>query len=142
MSGDTLLAGQIDAAVMAGELPPPEREYKFHPTRRWRFDWAWPASDGTDGGVALEYEGGSWQQGRHVRPQGYEGDCEKYSEAAILGWLVIRATLDMVRDGRAMDLVIRALQTHCTHDVDALEEGCQSNTVRGRATTRSTKSRA
>lgn len=30
------------------------REHRFHPTRRWRFDFAWP-----DEKVALEVEGGT-----------------------------------------------------------------------------------
>jgi hypothetical protein len=59
--------------------------------------------------VALEYEGGTWRKSRHTSPLGYEGDAVKYSEAAILGWKVLRVTLDMVNDGRAMDLVLRAV---------------------------------
>ena len=35
-----------------------------------------------------------------------QADCEKYNRAAILGWLVIRATTTAVRDGIAIrDLV-------------------------------------
>ena len=29
-------------------------EYRFHPTRKWRFDYAWPENK-----IALEVEGGS-----------------------------------------------------------------------------------
>jgi very-short-patch-repair endonuclease len=76
---------------------PLEREYKFHPDRRWRFDFAWRDID-----VAIEVEGGTWQHGRHNRPQGYENDAEKYNEATRLGWRVYRFTGDMVRDGRAL----------------------------------------
>jgi hypothetical protein len=36
-----------------------------------------------------EVEGGVWTCGRHVRGRGYEGDCEKYSEAALRGWCVL-----------------------------------------------------
>lgn len=85
-------------------IPEPERETCFHPTRRWRFDLSWPCRK-----VAVEIEGGVWVGGRHTRPRGYERDCEKYSEAAILGWRVVRVTPAMVRDGRALDLVRRAL---------------------------------
>lgn len=86
-------------------LPVPVSELKFHPTRRWRFDFAWPAQM-----VACEVEGGTRQGGRHNRHDGFEADCEKYSEAAILGWRVVRVTADMVHDGRAIDLVTRALR--------------------------------
>ena len=34
-----------------GDLPGPVPEYRFHPTRRWRFDYAWPAAErGARGG--------------------------------------------------------------------------------------------
>jgi very-short-patch-repair endonuclease len=91
----------------ADGLPEPVREHRFHPRRRWRFDFAWPALR-----VALEVEGATWAGGRHTRGKGYESDCEKYSEAAILGWTVIRATgkMALMKDGRAIDLVKRALQ--------------------------------
>ena len=62
-----------------------EREHRFHPTRKWRFDFAWPEFL-----VALEIEGGLWSKGRHVNPQGFISDCEKYNEASSLGWAVIR----------------------------------------------------
>ena len=61
------------------------QEYRFHPERRWRFDWADPERK-----VAIEIEGGVWTRGRHVRPIGYERDAEKYNEAAIAGWIVLR----------------------------------------------------
>ena len=104
LTGDVLLTEQIRQAVEAGELPPPQAEYRFHPVRRWRFDWGWPGSR-----VALEYEGGTWANGRHSRPAGYTGDCRKYSEAAIDGWCVVRATWDMVLSGEALELVTRAI---------------------------------
>ena len=84
-----------------------EKEYKFHPSRRWRFDFSWVPEK-----VALEIEGGTWaKKSRHTSGAGYAGDCEKYSEAAILGWCVIRATTDMVKSGAALDMVERAIKT-------------------------------
>ena len=80
-------------------------EYVFHPSRKWRFDFAWPSKM-----VALEVEGGTWSNGAHTRGKHYESDCEKYSEAAILGWKVIRVTGSMIKSGQAMDLLRRALK--------------------------------
>lgn len=99
------LVERMDGQLLQAGLPRPVRELRFHEAREWRFDFAWPTSM-----VALEIEGGQWVRGRHTRGAGYEGDCQKYSEAAIAGWLVVRATGDMVRDGRAVALVERALE--------------------------------
>ena len=83
--------------VRLAGLPEPEREYRFHPTRRWKFDFCWPSKM-----VAVELEGGTWTGGRHTRPVGFEKDCEKYNEAAIMGWKVLRFTANMVRSGEAL----------------------------------------
>ena len=91
--------------IRAAGLPEPVPEFRFHPERKWRFDLAYPPPLM----VAVEREGGIWTGGRHVRGRGYENDAVKYSEAAILGWLVVRCTAGMIRDGRALDLVRRAL---------------------------------
>lgn len=65
------------------------REFRFHPVRKWRFDYAVPASR-----VALEVEGGVWRGGRHTSPKGFMTDMEKYNAAAIAGWVVVRTTPD------------------------------------------------
>ncbi len=66
-------------------LPLPEPEYRFHPDRKWRFDFAYPEKK-----IAIECEGGVWNRGRHTRGRGFIADCEKYNAAAIMGWKVIR----------------------------------------------------
>jgi len=55
-------------------------------------------SDPDKNEIALEIEGGTYTNGRHVRGSGYRHDCEKYNLAASLGWRVFRATSDMLRD--------------------------------------------
>ena len=72
-------------------LPAAETEHAFHPTRRWRFDFAWP-----DKMVAVECEGGVYSRGRHTRGSGFTADCEKYSAAAMLGWRVLRFTTEQL----------------------------------------------
>lgn len=62
-----------------------EPEYRFHPARRWRFDYAIPEHK-----IAIEIEGGSFVRGRHTRGVGYLNDMEKYNEATIMGWRVLR----------------------------------------------------
>lgn len=75
-----------------------EREYRFHPERKWRFDFAWP-----DRKTAVEIEGVLWNgQGRHQTPKGMAGDCNKYNEARRLGWSVYRFTQEQVKRGEAI----------------------------------------
>jgi len=83
-------------------LPPPVREYRFHPRRRWRFDFAW-----LDQKIALEIEGGGFVEGRHHRGAGFAADCSKYAEALILGWRVLRITPRMIDNGAALDYLGR-----------------------------------
>lgn len=53
-------------------LSAPEPEHRFHESRRWRFDYAWPEHR-----VALEVEGGVWTRGRHTRPSIELGDGKR-----------------------------------------------------------------
>ncbi len=91
-----------------------EPEYRFHPTRRWRFDFAHRPTR-----VAVELEGGVWTGGRHNRAGGFIADCEKYNEAAARGWLVIRLPGALLADDpdRAVGWVARAIQLRqrCRH---------------------------
>jgi very-short-patch-repair endonuclease len=65
--------------------PDLEREYRFHPTRKWRADFAHLPSR-----TLIEIEGGIWVRGRHTTPRGFAADAEKYLEATLDGWRVLR----------------------------------------------------
>jgi hypothetical protein len=94
-----------DDEPLPGNLPRGAvKEFPFHAERKWRFDWAWPTKR-----IALEIEGGVWTSGRHTRGKGFEADCEKYAEAAILGWTVIRVTPKMIANGTAASYIRRLL---------------------------------
>ena len=83
----------------------PEREYVFHRTRKWRFDFAFiDATGGTR--IAVEIEG----RGRHQSFGGFEKDCEKYNAAVKQGWRVLRYTPSMVTDGTAINDVLELLR--------------------------------
>ena len=72
----------------------PVSEYRFHPERRWRFDFAW-----VEEMVAVEMEGIGGKS-RHRTYPGYKGDLEKYNQATLLGWSVLRfheVTPDAIR---------------------------------------------
>ena len=90
--------------IRALELPEPEQEYRFHPVRKWRFDFAYP-----DKLLAIEVEGGTWTSGRHTRGPGFEKDCEKYNAAVMLGWRVLRYTTGMITSGVAINQIEKAI---------------------------------
>lgn len=83
-------------------LPEPEMEFKFAPSRRFRFDFAFPQFR-----LAVEKEGGVYTRQAHGSVSGVLRDLEKYSLAAVMGWRVIRrvpkelateATIEMIRE--------------------------------------------
>ena len=79
---EELLAFHIKAAG----LPKPERDVRFHETRRWRVDFLWREP----WMIACEVEGGVWVRGRHTRGSGFLRDLEKYNELALAGYILIR----------------------------------------------------
>ena len=99
------LEQKLKNQIIAFGLPVPESEYKFHDTRKWRFDFAYPSKM-----IAVEVEGGVYNHGRHTRPKGFESDCQKYNEAAMDGWLVLRFTGNMVGDGTAVNTIKKAME--------------------------------
>lgn len=73
--------------------PPLVAEYRFHPQRRHRLDFAWP-----DKKIGIEIQGGTWLQagGRHNRGEGYTKDCIKLNLAVLAGWRLFWLTGDML----------------------------------------------
>lgn len=63
------------------------KEHRFHPVRRWRFDFALPEKN-----IGIEYEGLNSDKSGHTTLAGYTKDTEKYNQAQALGWRVIRFT--------------------------------------------------
>jgi very-short-patch-repair endonuclease len=82
--------------------PKLERELKFHPTRKWRFDFAH-----TESKIAVEIEGGAWNGGRHTRGSGFIKDAEKYLAAQFAGWTVYRLTSNLITAENAQQIINR-----------------------------------
>lgn len=72
--------------------PELEQEYRFHPPRRWRADFAHLPSR-----TLIEIEGGVWNRGRHLTPKGFLNDADKYLTAALDGWSVLRLTEPQIK---------------------------------------------
>lgn len=95
-------------------LPPWDEELHFAESigRRWRFDFAWP-----DRMLAVEIDGGAFSGGRHTRGLGFVEDCRKLTQAALMGWRVLRFTAGDLNDHNgavvspALQDVIKALAT-------------------------------
>lgn len=68
-------------------------EYRFNPTRRFRADYAHPASK-----VLIEIQGGTWMRGKskHSSGVGINRDIEKAFLAAADGFLLFPLTPKMV----------------------------------------------
>jgi len=86
----------------ASRLPEPELEFRFHPTRKWLLDCAWPAFK-----VGVEFQGGVFGgHGRfaHAAPTHIHRDMMKSRAAQLMGWMVLA-------------YLPRELKTHCLPDL-------------------------
>ena len=112
----------LEAQLLAMGFEGFEKEHRFHDTRQWRLDFAWPEQK-----VAVEVEGKIYGRrcgnvcadgkpcrnviasGRHARGQGMAEDMVKYNELALYGWTLIRVHRDSIDDGTALGFIERAL---------------------------------
>ena len=86
-----------------------DREFQFHPTRKWRADYAVRRPSGPP--LLVEVEGGSMMNGRHNRAQGFENDCQKYAEAMVLGYRILRVTSLQVMNMKAIRWIIKLTES-------------------------------
>lgn len=82
------------------------KEYKFHPERKWRFDYAIPKYK-----IAIEIDGGVWNYGRHNRATGYMADMEKFNAAASFGWVVLKFTPQEQYKRVTFDIIKQTIKT-------------------------------
>jgi very-short-patch-repair endonuclease len=85
------------------------KEYRFHPERKWRFDYAIPQYK-----IAIEVEGGVWTGGRHTSPKGFMGDMEKYNTATAMGWRVLRTVPTELLTRATMEMIRSAMKAKTT----------------------------
>ena len=86
-------------------FPDPVIELLFHHKRKWRFDYAWPASM-----IALEIHGGIHSGGRHTRGRGFVEDRAKMNEAALLGWTVLEVTPEHIKTSQLRAWLLKAFE--------------------------------
>ncbi len=101
----SLLESALLFQIRAVKLPEPERELKFCPQRRFRFDFAWKQES-----LAVEVDGGHWIRGRHARGSGIDLDCEKGALALLMGWRVLHVTSTHINSGEAIQWIEKLLK--------------------------------
>lgn len=79
-----------------------EREVPLIAGRKWRWDFV-------IGTLAIEIHGGIWVHGAHSRGSGQERDFEKQNEAVLAGYRTLAFSSAMVKDGSAIDVILRAI---------------------------------
>lgn len=89
-----------------------ERQYRFHDKRLWRSDFAISHTM-----ILIEVEGeghkenGKWVAGAHLRSKGLRNDIEKQNEAVLMGFRPLRFTAQMIKSGRALNVIERMIET-------------------------------
>jgi hypothetical protein len=96
----------FDLQCRAVGLPAPVAEHRFHPVRKWRFDYCWLEPHK----VALEVQGAIFTNGRHTRGAALLKEHEKLNAAAALGYRVLFCTPKQMANGEALALVEAALK--------------------------------
>ena len=103
-----MLATQLTKAGI-----PFEREYKFHPVRRWKADFMVTKSfkAARNFWILIDVDGATFSRSKtgHNSGVGIRKSFEKFNEAAIVGYKVLRFDGPMVRDGIALQTIQLAL---------------------------------
>lgn len=105
MAGDSflekVLAAELDLVDIAYV-----RQYRAVADRKWRWDFAFP-----DARLLVEVQGGLWlPKSAHTWGAGLRRDYEKHNAAALAGWRTLYVTREMIEGGRAVALIVRALE--------------------------------
>lgn len=89
------------AAELSGGTGKGLRErLKVHGLKDWRFDIAI-----TSNLIAVELDGGVFNQGRHTRGLGFISDMDKMNAATVNGWRVLRFTHTHHKHSKIVEMV-------------------------------------
>jgi len=93
-----LLARQLIQAKIAFQ-----EEFRFHPKRRWCFDFL-------VGKFGVEIVGGLWlKRGGHSQGQAQLDDMEKFNHALLMGYGVLQFSPAQVKSGEAVEFIEKVL---------------------------------
>lgn len=77
---------------------PIAQQVRFHPTRQWRFDFAFPKT-----GIAIEIQG--FGTG-HTSYTGMKSDYEKHNHAVMRGWVILYLMSDDLKDTKIRKTIL------------------------------------
>ncbi|MEL7656708.1 MAG: hypothetical protein C4545_04120 [Anaerolineaceae bacterium] len=109
MSKSDLEASLLQQIRWAG-LPMPETEYRAIPSRRFRWDGAYPyimLLYEVNGGI---FAGKYGKQSGHTSGVGLSRDYEKNNLAVAAGWRVLYFTRAMIESGKALALLEKEIE--------------------------------
>ena len=87
------------------------RQYAFHSRRRFRADFAVWAVSGAANPILVEVDGAKYgKPGAHQRVDGIDYDCRRAAEALVEGYLMLRVSSRMVKDGTALQYIEKLLK--------------------------------
>lgn len=89
------------------------KEYKFHPVRKWLFDFVIGACEDEilKHRLAIEFNGGVFSGGRHTQGMGYVKDMEKVNHAQLEGYRVLQYTsMDLREKNLGIDGIINQVK--------------------------------
>ena len=82
-----------------------KEQYKFHPDRQWKIDFAYPSKR-----LGIEIDGGIFgKKSGHNTGVGILRKMEKMNAAQRLGWRVFTFSGDQVKSGYAINYIIEVL---------------------------------
>ncbi len=91
--------------ITATDLPWPQREFRFAPPRRWRWDLSYEHLR-----LGIEVQGARWSKSTHNGGARQTKSFDKLNTAALLNWRVLYVNAEMIADGSALALIQRALR--------------------------------
>ena len=101
---ERLVLGLLYQLELVGKAGLFQREYKFHPARRWRLDLY-----SAEHQLGVELHGGVYSGGRHTRGEGFSEDRRKMNAALELGIRVLEYTPKEIQDGSALAQIERVI---------------------------------
>src|SRR5574337_580463 len=99
MRSDSPIEARFALQLRALKAPEWERNFRFHPDRRWELDFAWPEDR-----FAVEIDGEV-----HRIKERFHSDIEKHATALRMGWKILRLDGRAVRAGAGVDWALELL---------------------------------